>query len=264
MAAGNTVEGKAGPAAVGAADLDAGSIGSVRDDLHRQLVGEGGQLFHIALQFFGDGARIQMELQHQRACHPGEHRVQLGQCSIVKKTAAAGDGALGRCFGLGLFRGGHVGDQAGFAVHGGGVFFQFRGSKGTVTHGGDHLPQCFDAHIARSVQAIHVGFHGAVGDDVALLVQLCQSLDQRRGGGIARKDEHADVIAILGPVLGDLSGAVIAVADGPQGGISQDLLHFGIGQDRDLRVVFSRVGNGGGAGKIILADEDGHMACVLG
>ena len=66
------------------------------------------------------------------------------------------------------------------------------------------------------------------------------------------------------PVLRHFAGALIAVADGPQGGIAQDLFHFRVGKDGDLGMIPGAVCHRLGAGKVILSNENVHMAGILG
>ena len=154
--------------------------------------------------------------------------------------------------------------EAGLGLHGGAQPLQLRGGQGAVSHSGDHLPQGLDTYVPGGIQAVRRGLLAAVGEDIALLVQLRQPLHQLRGRLISGKDEDAESLSVRRVVLGHLAGLCVAIADEPQGGVTGHLLHHCVGEDCDLLMVPGGVRRGLGAGEAIAPDQDGHMAGVLG
>ena len=150
------------------------------------------------------------------------------------------------------------GPQAGFSLHGRHIFFQLRCRQRTVRGGGDHLPQRLDAHIARSVNTFGAGLLRRVGKDIPLLVQRHRTLECIRRRSIAGEHEHAE--GLLAFILRHLTGGGIFVPGIGQAVLAGHFLHHRVIQHGDFFVVFRLLRHGRGAGKGILADEDGHMA----
>ena len=75
------------------------------------------------------------------------------------------------------------------------------GSHRTVCHSSDHLTEGFHTHITGSVQTFHIRLHVAVGQNIALFIQLCHTLYQRSCGRIACEHEHTDVAALASPLF---------------------------------------------------------------
>ena len=89
-------------------------------------------------------------------------------------------------------------------------------------------------------------------------------MKQFRGRLISGEDKDTEVVSRLGLVLRHLASLVVAVADGTKDRISGDLIHLGVGEYGNLLVVSRLVCNGLGTGKVVLADEDGDVAGILG
>ena len=157
-----------------------------------------------------------------------------------------------------------LGAEASPGLHGGAQPLQLGGGQSAVTHGGDHLPQGLDTYVPGGIQAVRRGLLAAVGEDIALLVQLRQPLYQFRGWLISGKDEDAEGLPIRRVVLGHLAGSCVAIADEPQGGVTGHRFHHCVGEDGDLLVVPGGVRRGLGAGESVAPDQDGHVAGVLG
>ena len=103
-----------------------------------------------------------------------------------------------------------------------------------------------------------------VGQHVAKGIKLGNSFDQLGRGCVANKDKDAKVVAIICAVDALLAGLDIAVAQGTQRGIARRLHHLGVVEHGDLLVALRFLGGSGRAGKIILANQNGDVARVLG
>ena len=89
-------------------------------------------------------------------------------------------------------------------------------------------------------------------------------MQQLRGGLVPGKDEEAKRLPFGRLIFGDLAGLRVLIAQQAQGAVSLHGLDLGVGEDGDLGVLPGRVGGGGGTGKILAPDENGHVAGVFG
>ena len=261
MPAGYAVESKPGPAAILAADLHTGQVfrSGRSDNLHRQLVGVGGQLFHIPAQLPGYGGLIQVEAKNQGRGHPVKKGAKLRSHLLADEFAAAGNrlrGCAARCRLLGA--------NPCFCLHGSAQQFQLSGGQSAVSHGSDHLAQRLDAHISGGIQPVRRGFLVAVREDVALFVQFRHTPGEIGGGGVTGKDEYAEGFSLRRPVLGFLSGFRVADPDAAGSGVAGKLHHHGVGQNAGFLVISGSIRHGLRTGEVVLPDEYGHMAGVFG
>ena len=263
MTAGNAMESKTCKASILAVQFYTGSPFSACNDLHRKPVGELCKLFHLGFQLFGDRTIIGLHTEDQIIFHAGEHTVQLCHRIGIKEVAAY-SACLPCRLCLWLFSLSLLGTQAGFLLHGGSVFFQFGCSQRTVTHSGDHLTESLNAHVTGGIQAVHRGFHAAIGENIPLLVQIGDALYQSGGRCVTCKDKHADVVALGITVFGDLTGLVVAIADCTEDAVPQHLLYLGVGMDGDFGMISGVVCHTLGAGKILFTDQNMHMAGIFG
>ena len=147
--------------------------------------------------------------------------------------------------------------QAGFSLHGSHIFFQFRCRQSAVRCSCHHLPQGFDAHITRCINAFRAGLLGGIGYDISLLIQLNNPFYCFRSRGISCK--HKDAKGFVTLIFRHLSGGGIFIPGIGQPVFSGYFLHHGIGQHGDLLMILRLIRHGGGAGKVIFPNQHRHM-----
>ena len=119
------------------------------------------------------------------------------------------------------------------------------------------MPQGFDAHITRRINAISAGLLRCVGDDISLLIQRYNTLDRFRGRCIPGK--HKNAKGFLAPIFRHLSGGGIFVPGVGQSVFAGHFLYYRVIQHGDLLVIFRLICHGSGTSKVVFSDEDGHM-----
>ena len=143
------------------------------------------------------------------------------------------------------------------------VFFELGRRNRAVAGRGHNLAQVLFTDIARGIEAVQTGFLIPVGRHISLRVKLRESLEERRGGRIARKDKDAEAAAVRGAEFGHLAGLCVPVANAAQHAIARDFLDFGVVFYRDFFVLFRGFRDLRGTGKIGLANQNGHMRGIL-
>ena len=102
-----------------------------------------------------------------------------------------------------------------------------------------------------------------VGDQIAIIISLCQLFYQVGLWRVAREDKDTNGIAIFWSKRGLLARLEVLVRNRPKRRISSNGFNLRVVENRNVWISASSLGRRRGAGKCFLAHKNRDVLCVL-